>query len=57
MWEYMNVSVKDDQWDKSLILLNEAGAQGWEFTGLVEDTGYARLFLMKRRIDGPQPRS
>lgn len=55
MWEYKYVSIKDDLYG-SVDLLNDAGRDGWRFTGHTEDTGYAKMFLMERRTDGAQPR-
>jgi hypothetical protein len=52
MWEYDYVYVTDceDLDNVTLRMLNDAGKQGWEFTGNERDTGYGTLYLMKRSI-------
>lgn len=47
-WEYDYIVVKDEDKVKTLVLLDEAGEKGWEFTGHSEDNGYAIVYLMKR---------
>lgn len=51
-WEYDFVIVMDTDNVQTLVLLDQKGAEGWEFTGHVSDTGYGMSYLMKRKIQG-----
>jgi hypothetical protein len=47
-WEYLQAYVSDERVSDVILILNEYGADGWEFTGQTEDTGFGALYLMKR---------
>lgn len=49
-WEYSKIYIKDEDYGEELDGLNEAGAEGWEFTGHVADTGFGMVYFMKREI-------
>ena len=51
MWEYCMVIVPDHEYEREIELLNNAGKDGWEFTGYTSDTGWAKEFLMKRKVN------
>jgi hypothetical protein len=51
-WEYGDVTVpKDAQW-QTVELLDAAGAEGWETTGIVDETHHVKIYLMKRPVEG-----
>ena len=50
MWEYNFVKIPDEEYPNHIEHLNNAGKEGWEFTGHVNDTGYGVEYLMKRKV-------
>lgn len=60
-YEYDYVTISDREAfinveGKNLEKLNEAGAEGWRFTGHAEDTGTGMRYLMEREIPRPLPK-
>lgn len=49
-WEYKLVYVHDSDVNAKVKILNEAGEEGWEYTGEKTDTGFGHDYLMKRDI-------
>lgn len=47
-WEYEWLNIKDEDYERDIQLLDEAGKDRWEVTGITEDTGFGTRYLMKR---------
>lgn len=54
-WEYTDVAVLKVNPAETIELLNAAGEEGWEFTGLVEENIHYKIYLMKRVVDEDEP--
>ena len=50
-WEYNDVPVLKVDPSTTIPLLDAAGAEGWETTGIVNENYHYRIYLMKRLID------
>lgn len=52
-WEYQDVAVLKTDPASTIPLLDAAGDEGWETTGIVDENHHYRIYLMKRPIDQP----
>ena len=51
-WEYQDVAVLKTDPASTIPLLDAAGDEGWETTGIVDENFHYRIYLMKRPTGG-----
>lgn len=49
-WEYGEVVVSKDRLYETIELLDAAGKEGWETTGVLEENHHYKMYLMKRPV-------
>lgn len=53
-WEYQDVAVLKSDPASTIPLLDEAGRQGWETTGIIDENHHYRIYLMKRPLESAE---
>lgn len=52
-WEYQDVAVLKTDPASTIPLLDAAGDEGWETTGIVDENFHYKIYLMKRPVGDP----